>query len=315
MSKTKGKGNLFGKINPSKITVKNQDNDLGSLFVAVNRPLTNAEQKQSEAIAINRISGLNHGIITHTSFHYLSDEEIRNYSGDIVVKEYREGIDPTIDFSNTPNDPRMGTIERGQFCTTCKQTPLHCPGHPGRIDLGTCFIHPEEIKSVINVLTAVCNTCSGLKITREQLEKQNVMRLTGRARLQAIADLCKPLTCKHQLDSKNPNSGGHKVESTFKNYEYDIVRLENIKPCLKNPEYDIARNKNSHVVTYSYVFKDETSKTEKSKHKKKYFFGRDNTNCPADIDSKNALVRIQIFAPTRRLKLSLNVYQVKILKF
>jgi DNA-directed RNA polymerase beta' subunit len=238
--------------------------NLGALFSAA-PTITKKQANEIGAVSIKN-GDLKQAIITSTSFHYMSQDEIINYSGDIVVDHYDEGTDPTVDLSGTPNDPRMGTIEGSKLCTTCGQTVLHCPNHPGRVELGIPFIHPEEIKAVCQILTSVCNSCSAVKNSEEELQRQGVLELHGRARLEAIAEKSKGVKCRNTLGSDRLD--GH----------------SDIKPCLINPEYNIARNVGNHVVTYSYVLRGEEGKktVEKKKPIKKYKLGVVEDHCPPE---------------------------------
>ena len=62
------------------------------------------------------------------------------------------------------NDLRMGTVERGFRCATCKKRSIDCPGHFGHIDFHRPVINPNKIRVVFKVLRCVCYWCSSLII-------------------------------------------------------------------------------------------------------------------------------------------------------
>lgn len=219
--------------------------------------VTSREAHNADAAIERGTTGLQLATIVATSFQYLSTKDIEDYTGDIVIDKCETSLDPGVSQLRTPNDPRMGTLDRDLLCVTCHQTILSCPGHPGRIDLGSRYLHPEEIRACVNILDAVCNACSRLKATREYLAKHGVFSLSGRARLDKIAKICQKLPCSNQLGSNcmQIQPGDHSGYA---------------KPCLANPEYDLARINGNHVVPYSYSFilKDKEKGKSKAAPKK-----------------------------------------------
>jgi DNA-directed RNA polymerase II subunit RPB1 len=62
------------------------------------------------------------------------------------------------------SDPRLGTIFDGRPCETCNEGKTDCPGHWGHILLGRPILHPEHIKTIIDILMCICTSCSRLRL-------------------------------------------------------------------------------------------------------------------------------------------------------
>lgn len=59
-------------------------------------------------------------------------------------------------------DAYMGTVSRGYRCKTCRMDILHCPGHPGYLNLNTPLYHVSTLPTLIKVMQCVCSRCSRL---------------------------------------------------------------------------------------------------------------------------------------------------------
>lgn len=62
------------------------------------------------------------------------------------------------------SDPRLGTIDRKLKCETCTANMAECPGHFGHLELAKPMFHIGFIKTVLNVMRAVCFNCSKILI-------------------------------------------------------------------------------------------------------------------------------------------------------
>ena len=62
----------------------------------------------------------------------------------------------------TLHDPRLGVLDRGQICATCKGNFETCPGHFGHIELARPMYNMGYIRTIISVLKCVCFNCSRL---------------------------------------------------------------------------------------------------------------------------------------------------------
>lgn len=96
-------------------------------------------------------------------FGLYSEDEIKNFSvAEITSTKLSGGI-------GSVYDERMGTLENGVLCETCKQGPKKCPGHFGYIKLNEPIIHPMFYKEVKETLSCFCIKCCRLLITKEQI--------------------------------------------------------------------------------------------------------------------------------------------------
>jgi len=141
---------------------------------------------------------LNPSEIESIEFALYSTAEIDTYA---VVNV----TDPKEHGSSTVRDLRMGPHNDSEPCETCGSDIRGCPGHYGRITLPK-LMHPLAVNTLILVLSIVCNSCGGLLVSREEIEREGIMRLKGERRLQAIKDLIKSkTTCKRYAN--DPTAG------------------------------------------------------------------------------------------------------------
>jgi DNA-directed RNA polymerase beta' subunit len=126
------------------------------------------------------------------------------------INSINSNIDPT----GSLDDPRMGTIENYQLCSTCEKTNDECPGHMGIMELATNFIHPYYRSRVIQVLSCICHTCNKLLISDNMIKEKGINLLSGSSRLKAIVDTCSSLECSNPNCAAKPH---FKMEKASKN--------------------------------------------------------------------------------------------------
>lgn len=82
--------------------------------------------------------------IKEIQFGLLSPEEIKSMS--VVHILYPESMDEEKQTARVQgvNDSRLGSIDRGQMCGTCKEDMQTCPGHFGHIELAVPVFHVGE---------------------------------------------------------------------------------------------------------------------------------------------------------------------------
>ncbi|MCX6774182.1 MAG: DNA-directed RNA polymerase subunit A' [Candidatus Micrarchaeota archaeon] len=64
-------------------------------------------------------------------------------------------------------DQHLGVIDPGLRCKTCGAMSRDCPGHFGHINLFRPVVHPLFAKYLHKILSATCNKCYGLVLTKE----------------------------------------------------------------------------------------------------------------------------------------------------
>jgi len=139
---------------------------------------------------------------------------------------------------NTVNDTRMGVIEDTKLCATCHKDNVECPGHLGYIELVYPIYHPLFLRTIVQVLTCVCNSCGGLLLTRQEMKDKGILLASGPRRLQMLEKECKGLLCR-----RKPEEGS--------------------KECRPNPEYLVAKLKDSKQIMYKIPAPRGTKKEEK----------------------------------------------------
>jgi DNA-directed RNA polymerase beta' subunit len=146
---------------------------------------------------------------------------------------------------NSPNDPRMCTLENNELCSSCKRTNIDCPGHLGIIRLRQMFPHPLLHDKILAVLHSVCNSCSEVIATESYLQQQGVMNLHGEARLKKIAELTVSgkLRCQHNV---NPATRENRC---YANPKYEIK--DSYKIVAK---YEINKDKSENNIKIERIF-------------------------------------------------------------
>jgi len=105
------------------------------------------------------ISGLHLGVI--------SPEEIREQSAvEILTHETWDSNAPKI---GGLFDPRMGVVEHGRLCATCRQRNDCCPGHFGHLELAVRVFWIQYLPMVMKLLKCMCWSCSNILINKDDL--------------------------------------------------------------------------------------------------------------------------------------------------
>jgi DNA-directed RNA polymerase II subunit RPB1 len=115
-------------------------------------------------------------------------EEIRR--GSVCEVLSNETYENNLPKTNGLFDLRMGTIERGQVCASCKQDLNGCPGHFGHIELARPVYHVHYFPTIVKLLRCVCIRCSKLLINHEDPEFKNISKMKGKNRFLAISQYC-----------------------------------------------------------------------------------------------------------------------------
>lgn len=108
-------------------------------------------------------------------------------------------------------DPRMGTIENGQVCETCKMDNRNCTGHFGHIRLARPVYYIQFMTMVLKVLKCVCWRCSKCLINVEDPMVQDILRKTkSKGRFLAVYNWCQKYgkNClSSEVDGKSKHDG------------------------------------------------------------------------------------------------------------
>ncbi|KAK4535381.1 hypothetical protein CDCA_CDCA04G1406 [Cyanidium caldarium] len=86
-------------------------------------------------------------------------------------------------------DPRLGALEKGGWCATCKLGFQECPGHLGHLELAQPLWHPLLLDVLVGLLRAQCWACQRFRLTEER-EQYWRRRFTGRDAIEEEAWEC-----------------------------------------------------------------------------------------------------------------------------
>lgn len=197
------------------------------------------EQLEIAANSANLAQNLPSSAVNSLYFYIYSPEEICRLAVTIVTD------DSTIPTTGSVNDPLMGTAESNTLCGTCANNTLYCSGHFGRIPLPVPVFYPRDDirRLVIHILTSICQDCSALLLSPEQIENDRSLRgLRDFERITAIAKLSEKLVCGNDRVScrQNPTySAGEsktskEIYSAYPGMSKTLVSLEKIELLLKN---------------------------------------------------------------------------------
>ncbi len=78
-------------------------------------------------------------------------------------------------------DPRMGVIDPGLRCRTCKGKMGDCPGHFGFIELARPVLHVGYAKMIYNILRSICRSCSRALLPQGRIDeyKEKMKNILG----------------------------------------------------------------------------------------------------------------------------------------
>ena len=134
----------------------------------VDLSLTRHQRQELEKQARAKISELPDIKFNGIGFS-LYDREIEKLG--IEITEERHPDD-----RNTVNDPRLGTISGTKACRTCTNTAEQCNGHLGWIRLNRYYSPKTFKKWVVKVLNCICITCKRLRVTMDDMKRDNLWR-------------------------------------------------------------------------------------------------------------------------------------------
>lgn len=95
-------------------------------------------------------------------FGVFTADNIRAFSSVEITTASNRG-NPVIE--KTPYDLRLGALENGVKCETCREENNTCPGHFGHIELAEHCWNPEHIKKVCGILKCICMRCISPRIS------------------------------------------------------------------------------------------------------------------------------------------------------
>jgi DNA-directed RNA polymerase beta' subunit len=122
-------------------------------------------------------------VVTGVQFGITSPEEIlRRSVVEVITDKTYQGNNPV---PGGIFDARLGVIDSGKVCPTCRHTNLQCQGHFGHITLSRPVYLYQYLEYLQKILYCVCLNCSNLYLTPNEEEKLKLLQtpLAGIARL------------------------------------------------------------------------------------------------------------------------------------
>uniref|UniRef100_A0A6C0HKN7 DNA-directed RNA polymerase n=1 Tax=viral metagenome TaxID=1070528 RepID=A0A6C0HKN7_9ZZZZ len=108
--------------------------------------------------------------IVGVQFGITSPEEIlRRSVVEVITDKTHQGSNPV---PGGVFDSRLGVIESGKVCPTCKHTNLQCQGHFGHITLARPVYLYQFLDFTIKVLNTVCLNCSSLYVVASNADAE-----------------------------------------------------------------------------------------------------------------------------------------------
>ncbi len=153
------------------------------------------------------------------------EEILRNSVVEVLTHEtYENGVPK----NNGLFDLKMGTVERGQICATCKQDNRGCNGHFGHIELAKPVYNVNYFATILKILKMVCVRCSKLLINKNDPEVKEIIRTKkGKARFTALSQYCPKSTFAKvcQMSDESCNHGGCGMIQPTKFVKENIFKL------------------------------------------------------------------------------------------
>ena len=117
--------------------------------------------------------------ISRVRFGILSAEEILARSAcEVTTVELYSGGAPV---PGGLYDLRMGVVDFGDRCETCKHDNRKCPGHPGHLVLAAPVYNDLFIPHILKSLRCTCLECSSLLVP--EARRRTILRMPAEARL------------------------------------------------------------------------------------------------------------------------------------
>lgn len=124
--------------------------------------------------------------ITGVQFGITSpDEIIRRSVVEVITDKTYQGNNPV---PGGVFDARLGVIDSGKICPTCKHTNMECQGHFGHITLARPVYLYQFLEYIEKILYCTCLNCSNLYIVKNDEDRAQLLKspLSGIARLSNI---------------------------------------------------------------------------------------------------------------------------------
>ncbi len=142
-------------------------------------------------------------------------------------------------------DPRMGVIDPGLRCRTCKSKMGDCPGHFGYIKLARPVIHVGYVKFVYNILRSVCRECSRVNLSQKRIDEYKHKLENSLGGEQELEAIIKEAIKEARKAKECPHCGAKQYKirrerpTTFKEDKQRLMPTEIRERLEKIPDDDI----------------------------------------------------------------------------
>jgi DNA-directed RNA polymerase II subunit RPB1 len=171
--------------------------------------------------------------IIGVQFGITSPEEIlRRSVVEIITDKTHQGNNP---ISGGIFDVRLGVIESGKVCPTCKHTNLQCQGHFGHITLARPVYLYQFLDFIVKTLNCVCLNCSNLIIiTPENEDVYLNSELKGTDRLSKIRQDTVAFISKQKKEIACPKCGSELMKKIEKR-QGTVCTLQGLRKDEEDP--------------------------------------------------------------------------------
>lgn len=166
--------------------------------------------------------------------HLIEFNQLAIFSYEEITRNGIEITQASDEGAGSVNDPLMGVTDNNKLCGKCQNDYNRCPGHFGYIDLAEKIYHPSYIRTIIQVLNCVCNSCGNLLVNETQIRDHGIDRAHGNLRRKRLEVLCDSLSrdiaiCK-QGKAEHPCG---------------------TRPCAPNPKFITSKVKETRQICYA----------------------------------------------------------------
>jgi DNA-directed RNA polymerase II subunit RPB1 len=199
---------------------------MGTPTINITNTVTREEKKRIMEQGRQLIENVPQLIIEYNQLALFSYDELK-----------KNGIEITNASDRGPgsvNDPLMGVTENNQICGTCQADIKMCPGHFGYIELAEPIYHPSYIRTIIQVLNCVCNSCGNLLVNETQLKDFGIDRSHGNLRRKRLEKLCENLP--RDIAICQQGKAEHPCGT---------------RPCVPNPKFITSKVKETRQICYA----------------------------------------------------------------
>lgn len=150
---------------------------------------------------------------------------------DIIKRSAVEIVTDKTYVANIPSaggvfDPRMGVIDNGKQCPTCKQTAINCPGHFGHLPLAVPVFHIHLLDYVVKAMKCICVRCSRLQIDADsEIVQTRHKNMSPMRVLDSLVELLKSDGSGKSYCGKNNSDGCGAIQAAISLEKGQVAKI------------------------------------------------------------------------------------------